>query len=754
MINYDFLNLSPPEFENLSRDLIQEEFIITLETFTNGRDNGIDLRYSIVKNKEVIVQCKRYADYKSLLSNLKKEKPKVVSLNPTNYIICTTVGLTPYRKNQILKLFSPYITSTGNIFGKDDINNLLGKFPDIEKKHFKLWLSSTTILDKILHSKVYNQSNFEIETIKETINVYVNNESYYNAIDIIKENKYVIISGIPGIGKTTLARVLVFHYLANGFEDFIYLSDSINDGYTLYKEGRKQIFLFDDFLGTNFLENKLTNNEEQRIVKFIERISKSKDKLIIFTTREYILAQAKQKYDALNNPSLEFAKCVIDLSQYTKIVRAKILYNHLFFSNIPKEYLDNFLSTKAYLTIIHHKNYNPRIIQTITKDDFWKTINSSEFSNKFLEFIKYPESVWKHVFENQISKLSQIILVNLMSCGSPITLIDLKLVTQNFARLHNNKYGIIYSEIEFRKSIRELENTFLKIIKDKDNTFAVEYQNPSVQDFLVNYFKNLPDYISDILNCTLSFNQIFRVFSFTNDFLYSVDNRILLTKQDVNDIIQRIINEFDYFNSTNLKGSSYFWHKEKHSDYTKLNDIAINISFENYSDLKKFMISRIEQLVVDYNIDDFELESLVNLVETFQYDISFDSVLIINQSFDCVTDINDLEIFERLESVFLDYDNIIMDNESIKNKIYEILETQADNTEDDFEDMMKDLIAKAEKYSIDYSEIEKILEEKIERQSQNLDHYDWNEENTNTRNNDFISDMEISNIFESLLPDE
>jgi hypothetical protein len=544
MTNYDFLNLSPPEFENLCRDLLQKELNKTLESFTNGRDNGIDLRYSIANNKQIIIQCKRYADYKNLLSNLAKEKQKVVLLNPTSYVIFTTVGLTPNRKNEILKLFSPYIKSTGNIFGKDDINNLLGKYPEIEKNHFKLWLSSTAILDKILNSKIYNQSNFEIETIKETINVYVNNESYYNAIDIIKENKYVIISGIPGIGKTTLARVLVFHYLANGFEDFIYLSDSINEGYTLYKEGRKQIFLFDDFLGTNFLENKLTNNEEQRIVKFIERISKSKDKIIIFTTREYILAQAKQKYDALNSPSLEFAKCVIDLSQYTKIVRAKILYNHLFFSTIPREYLDDFLSTKTYLKIINHGNYNPRIIQTITKDDFWKTLNSNKFSSKFMEFIKNPESVWKHVFENQISKLSQIVLVNLMSCGSPILLSDLKLVTQNFARFHNNKYGIVYSEMEFKKSIRELENTFLKINRDKSNIFIIEYQNPSVQDFLVNYFRDLPDYISDILNCTLTFNQIFKIFSFKDDFLYSVTNRILLPSEDISNTISRIINEF------------------------------------------------------------------------------------------------------------------------------------------------------------------------------------------------------------------
>ena len=304
MPDYDFLNLSPPEFEDLTRDLLQKHFNITLESFTSGRDNGIDLRYSSSANNDLIIQCKRYKDYNSLFSNLKKEKTKLQSLSLKKYIIATTVGLTPNQKDKILKLFNPYIRNKSDILGRNDLNNLLSIFPEIEKQHFKLWLSSTSILEKILHSKILNQSNFEEEIIKDTINVYVDNESYNNANKIIKEKKYVIISGIPGIGKTTLARILVYHYLANGFEQFVFLSGSIDEGYKIYKEGVKQIFLFDDFLGTNFLDNKLSNNEEQRIVKFIEKVSRSKDKIIILTTREYILAQAKQKYDIFNNPSL------------------------------------------------------------------------------------------------------------------------------------------------------------------------------------------------------------------------------------------------------------------------------------------------------------------------------------------------------------------------------------------------------------------------------------------------------------------
>ena len=46
MPNYDFSTLSPPDFEELSRDLLQAELNVKLEGFRSGRDKGIDLRYS------------------------------------------------------------------------------------------------------------------------------------------------------------------------------------------------------------------------------------------------------------------------------------------------------------------------------------------------------------------------------------------------------------------------------------------------------------------------------------------------------------------------------------------------------------------------------------------------------------------------------------------------------------------------------------------------------------------------------------
>ena len=125
MPDYDYQNLSPTEFEDLTQGLLQKQLDIIFESFTTGRDNGIDLRYSQSFANDIIVQCKRYKDYNSLFNNLKKEVANVTKINPSRYIVVTSVGLTPARKKIIFKLFTPYIKNTADIYGKNDLNNLL-----------------------------------------------------------------------------------------------------------------------------------------------------------------------------------------------------------------------------------------------------------------------------------------------------------------------------------------------------------------------------------------------------------------------------------------------------------------------------------------------------------------------------------------------------------------------------------------------------------------------------------------------------
>ena len=134
----------------------------------------------------------------------------------------------------------------------------------------------------------------------------------------------MLIAGIPGIGKTTLAKMLVLRFLHAEY-DFIDVSFDISEAYTIPEYNRPRVYLYDDFLGRTSLSEKLRKNEDNRLLNFISAIRGARSAKLILTTREYILRQAQATYEVLNNPIFENPQCVIDLSQYTRPIRAQIL---------------------------------------------------------------------------------------------------------------------------------------------------------------------------------------------------------------------------------------------------------------------------------------------------------------------------------------------------------------------------------------------------------------------------------------------
>lgn len=370
MPNYNFETLSGNEFEILARDLLQEELNIMLESFKSGRDNGIDLRYAPSKDNSLIVQCKHYAGsgVTKLISDLKNhEVPKVARLSPRRYIIVTSIGLSPYNKDEIAHLFSPF-TLPSDIYGRDDLNNLLARNPKIELNHYKLWLSSTAVLDALIKSATINRTRLDLERIYGKVKYYVQNESFIRAKAILNEQHYCIISGIPGIGKTTLAEALFIDRISQGFEP-VRIYRSIDEGFEMLKQGTPQVFYFDDFLGTTaFDENSLERNEDKQLLSFLQAIHNSSGtKKLILTSRDYILKQAKLSFESVRATDLKPYLCVIDLQNYTRFNRAEILYNHLYFSDLSTKHIDDLIRDKQYLGIIDHPNYSPRVIEWMTQ---------------------------------------------------------------------------------------------------------------------------------------------------------------------------------------------------------------------------------------------------------------------------------------------------------------------------------------------------------------------------------------------------
>lgn len=306
MTDYDFKSLSPWEFEQLSRDLLRAALELDFELFKSGRDQGIDLRYSNSKDNNVIAQCKHYANssFSNLKSNLKNsEYKKIVKLSPRRYILVTSLGVTPGNKEEISEILGKYLLSFSDIVTRETLNGWLGDFPSIEKSHIKLWATTSVIMERIIHSGIFNYTITQFDLLREKLRYYVKNRSFDEALTILDAQGFCIIAGIPGIGKTTLAEMLLIDYMNRGYDPIRVTSD-IEEAFKTYNPTKRQAFYYDDFLGQTGLDNKLNKNEDQRIVDFCRLCSKRKRTVFIMTTREYILNQAKSTYEKLERSSM------------------------------------------------------------------------------------------------------------------------------------------------------------------------------------------------------------------------------------------------------------------------------------------------------------------------------------------------------------------------------------------------------------------------------------------------------------------
>lgn len=154
-MNYDFANLSHSQFEVLCRDLIGAELGVRFEAFPEGPDDGMDGRHAKA-DSSTILQAKHYlrSGAAKLLSKIKAERASIDALQPSRYILTTSATLTPKNKTDLAGAIGPYLHGTGDIFGQDDLNGLLRKFPNILVSHEAIWAQGSAVLSFIVKQAI------------------------------------------------------------------------------------------------------------------------------------------------------------------------------------------------------------------------------------------------------------------------------------------------------------------------------------------------------------------------------------------------------------------------------------------------------------------------------------------------------------------------------------------------------------------------------------------------------------------------
>jgi adenylate kinase family enzyme len=481
MSDYDFKSLTDKDFEVFCADLLGDVEGSRFERFKPGKDSGIDGRY-FKDSKEVVLQCKHWANtpIDQLIKRLAKdEAPKVRKLRPARYLLAISNPLSRANKAAIAAAYSPYVLNPSDIYGKEDLNDLLRPRPAVAQRHYKLWLSSAAVLTHMFNKAIFDRSAASIEEAQLAINKYVVTDHHQNALQKLEELGVLIITGEPGIGKTTLAEHMCLTYVASEFQ-LLKIARDIREAEAAFDPDQKQLFYFDDFLGRNYLEA-LTGHEGSHIVQFIRRVLRQKNKRFILTSRSTILNQGKLLIDSFRHQNLDQNEYQLVVTRLSEMDRARILYNHIWHSNLQIEFVDELYVDKRYRNVVNHRNYNPRLIGFIT-DSSRVTESPAEYWPFIVRQLDNPSEVWDNPFIAQQDDYGRCIVLLVALNRRPISEGDLADAYSRYVSYPVN--AGMHGRRDFLSTTRQLTGSLLKRKVDRQN-ITYDLFNPSIGDYVL-----------------------------------------------------------------------------------------------------------------------------------------------------------------------------------------------------------------------------------------------------------------------------
>lgn len=740
MNSYDFSRINDKEFEDLVIDLLQAENPdCPIERFMAGRDGGIDGRFYHISDT-VIIQCKQYvkSSYSSLLNSLKLEAPKVKALNPNRYILAICQDLTNKRKEEIIKIIGKEYLKSDDIITATDITHRISLNKSIERKYYKLWLNSTSVLFNLLHNDIIGKSLNFIEQIKENADKYVETQDLARAKKILEASDVIIITGDPGVGKTTLAEQICLAYILDGYQ-LILIEDDVSEGERVISPDSKQFFLYDDFLGRNYLDA-IRNKEDSKIVRFINRIRRCENKKLVLTSRTTILNQGKATSEIFHINNTEKHEYEVELKNLDIIDKAKVLYSHLWLSELPIKYLDCIWEDKRYKKIVSHANYNPRLISFLTDYNKISHLPAESYWEHITNSLDNPSEIWHHMFTKQLPynvyNLTYLVSLN----NGMINEETLEESYENFLDITNYD-RTQRSYIPFIECVRLSVKSTLQRKIDKNGTVTYDVLNPSVSDYLTNKINENQKIIPSYFSALTSIRSLHNLRNLSSKHLSErvVIQTVKCILQNINkknstqyiiELIQTIIsnpkvdNE-SKINVAKLLGSSHLPFSEKNSNYD--NDMTIilvwmlnnNCSWIDKDDLLNYLANSVAN-----GVDVFNSEELTVLAQM--------AILLNDQN---ITIMLKNQLIEFWGEIIQDFIKDSNDFNSYYNP------DESDNLHDEVKTYVKELLSESKLHFID-AEIESILDnfdpiDIIENNIQASSGWDYDNDDRPSGSNDY-----------------
>lgn len=623
MTNFDFHNLLlPTEFERFCLDIIKvRESPLEFRTFGEWRDNGIDILCTS-ENKNIIGQCKCYNpnNYPSFKQSLKDEVKKCKKENPDRYILFTSIKLGVEQFKDIETLFEGYLKKD-DIIDRERLNEFLRddkNYGHLFKSHLKLLvpnfksieLALENVVDKAVNKSFYEDTFDFLSILQKKRKLFHYTSQIPYLIEQLEKNKVIILSGKPGIGKTTTARIIANYFLCKEKKDIIFLQEDFDKIGNVKSDNR--LIIVDDFWGQNFSPKvgEYYSTYQRRFQRTIESFSNSENRYLILTSRDYVIRDVLYKnIEPETKGLLNNNKYIINLEENTIEDKVKIMMNHLLFYDFNLSYFSNALYDDNFEHIIEHHNYSPRILELFLKD-YLNSNNSHSYNfyKSLKNYLDNPTAFWSEAFQ-KLNPTSKAILLTLLVSGGSMSLDDLK---NSFDNIQVKAREILNEDIipiDFKKELIKLEEFYISTNRNEYyHDILVEFQSPGVKDYLLEFLRNDGYlWIQPFILKAKYINQLTFAFSTKKEEVrdYESDTPLfgekILLNQNYRQLLKhKLLLEFDDLNFCNyeeieLTDQLTRYHSREETKYFKLIELnnLFPIDIEGNENIREFIIEKV-----------------------------------------------------------------------------------------------------------------------------------------------------------------
>lgn len=501
--DYDFKDLSPYDFEALIRDLLSVHEKIAFSTYRIGPDGGIDLQAQEAEFLH-IAQCKHTPDATraKLKATAAKERDKLSMLGRQihRYLFITSADITPATERELRKEFAGCAERV-EVHGAGWLNTLLAMHPQMERRHFKLWLKASVAIKEMLTGGVFLRGESRARRIEENYLRFVHHEVCEVAEKSLESTGVSLLVGAPGAGKTAVAEYLVLQWWRRGFR-VIVDPRTVDSWWEWLEDDIPTIFFFDDAWGQTRLHDHAMSHHEKDFAEFLTSILEKnarreegadRDKVAVITSRSLILHDTRRYSDATRILLERIPHSVIPVERLTAEVKSRILFNHVNVAIADERVRKQLASRDWWTSVVSHQNYAPRIVDLVTARNHFTS--GDQLIREIHDALDDPQQIWQSSFE-AFSPLEQLLLLILAVSDSQGVRRDVVA-----SRLHDHSASAVGN------AVKRLAGTWIERSRvNGSDMFTLS--DPSQRDFLVRYIRREPLACLDIINHSSSFDDV------------------------------------------------------------------------------------------------------------------------------------------------------------------------------------------------------------------------------------------------------